>query len=183
MQKLTRLLLWHRKGGARSGARSAPLEILGGLRNSRSPFYVKDHSPPTTHPTHALRALCLALFALRAPHNAPMRYAPRITPMRYAPRKPLPRVERVSPLNVEDTSVHTISRYFAGCFTLFRVCFVCDSHVVSRHRVLNATTNGRGMNFHPFAKFSICSSHLPLQGTDSPQHVWCVQLSTQDFPR
>eukprot|EP00966_Prymnesium_polylepis_P027665 639468-Prymnesium_polylepis.1 len=22
------------------------------------------------------------------------------------------------------------------------------------------------MNFHPFAKFSICSVHLPLQGTD-----------------
>jgi hypothetical protein len=121
--------LWHRKGGARSGARSAarsaPLEILGVLRNSRSPFYVKDHSPPTTHPTHALRALCLALFALRAPHNAPMRYAPRITPMRYAPRKPLPRVERVSPLNVEDTSVHTISQLFRAISRAVSRCFAC----------------------------------------------------------
>eukprot|EP00966_Prymnesium_polylepis_P057064 1321724-Prymnesium_polylepis.1 len=25
--------------------------------------------------------------------------------------------------------------------------------------------------------------NVPLQGTDSPQHLWCVQLSTQDFPR
>ena len=129
LQKLTRLLLWHRKGGARSvarsAARSAPLEILGVLRNSRSPFYVKDHSPPTTHPTHALRALCLALFALRAPHNAPMRYAPRITPMRYAPRKPLPRVERVSPLNVEDTSVHTISQLFRAISRAVSRCFAC----------------------------------------------------------
>eukprot|EP00966_Prymnesium_polylepis_P095741 2218453-Prymnesium_polylepis.1 len=41
--------------------------------------------------------------------------------------------------------------------------------------VLNATTSGRGMNFHPFAKFSICSP-TSLQGTDSPQHLWCVQL-------
>ena len=84
--------------------------------------------------------------------------------------------------------------YPAGCFALFcefrgsqdsrlfRACFACDSRVVSRHGVLHATTNGRGMNFHPFAKFSICSAHLPLQGTDSPQHLWCVQLSTQDFP-
>jgi hypothetical protein len=34
--------------------------------------------------------------------------------------------------------------------------------------VLNAKTNGRGMNFHPFAKYSVYSSHLPLQGTDYP---------------
>eukprot|EP00966_Prymnesium_polylepis_P216308 5007318-Prymnesium_polylepis.1 len=34
------------------------------------------------------------------------------------------------------------------------------------------------MNFHPFAKFSICSTHLPLQGTDSPQHLRCVQLTS-----
>ena len=83
-----------------------------------------------------------------------------------------------------------VSRYFASFadgvaqdLRLFRACFACDSRVDSRHGVLHATTNGRGMNFHPFAKFSICSSHLPLQGTYSPQHLWCVQLSTQDFPR
>eukprot|EP00966_Prymnesium_polylepis_P097339 2254865-Prymnesium_polylepis.1 len=66
----------------------------------------------------------------------------------------------------------------SGCSALFREfhgwgftrfaavsrrCFACDSRVVSRHRVLNATANGGGMHFHPFAKFSICSSHLPLQ--------------------
>eukprot|EP00966_Prymnesium_polylepis_P069780 1622419-Prymnesium_polylepis.1 len=54
------------------------------------------------------------------------------------------------------------SRYFASFADgvsqdsrLFRACFACDSRVVSRPGVLHATTNGRGMNFHPFAKFSI----------------------------
>eukprot|EP00966_Prymnesium_polylepis_P232188 5371129-Prymnesium_polylepis.1 len=56
-------------------------------------------------------------------------------------------------------------------------CFARDLRVVSRHGVLHATANGRGMTFHPFAKFSIRSSHLPLQGSDSPQHLWCVQLT------
>eukprot|EP00966_Prymnesium_polylepis_P075541 1752050-Prymnesium_polylepis.1 len=71
------------------------------------------------------------------------------------------------------TSIRTVSRLLRGCFALFRglfraisrvlrmglahdsrlfrACFACDSRVVSRHGVLHATTNGRGMNFHPFA--------------------------------